>query len=187
MALILRMHDHAIAHIQCYVTVIAYYISGTCFIERSDRGSYTAVRYIVVRKTETEVSVNCHDKSGTVCAMGQAGTTPYIRISDKLCGKFNNCLPGLCTGLAHCHLGYVRLCSCRICSAKSDLNDSHRCLFILGSGNIRSGLGELNNCIGFLSLTLFMICPFLDIGIADAFDFFLGRLCNGPAIRLRSR
>ena len=42
----------------------------------------------------TEMCVNCFDKSGTVCSVSKTGAAPYIGIAHKLAGVIRHCLSG---------------------------------------------------------------------------------------------
>ena len=77
------MNNRVVANINSHMTAVADDIAGLCF-RQADAVSAAPKRCGTVRKSYAEVRVHAHDKSGTVCPVGQAGTAIYIRITYKL-------------------------------------------------------------------------------------------------------
>lgn len=71
MLLILCVDNHSIAHIKRDMAVVAHDISCSGLIERINGRTDTAVGNIIVRKAETEVSINCHYETGAVRTVSQ--------------------------------------------------------------------------------------------------------------------
>ena len=185
MLLILRMDNHAVTHVECHMAVIADDIAGSGLLEGRDRGTHNPVRGIIMRQTETKVSIDSHDETGTIGAMGQTGAAPDIRIADILSRKLDYRLAGLFTRLTDCYLGDIRLGCGGVCSAERDLNYRSRCLFISAGCDVSSGLSDFSNSTRLFGFSLLVVCTFLDVGIADTLSLFPGglgdRICHAQS------
>ena len=120
-----------------------------------------------MRKTDAELCINTHNKSGAVCSICQTGSAIYIWISNKLACIINYCLSG-CTCRSCISLCFCRRFSGCFLSSCSCLFYCCSCFFLC------IGLICFRNCFlcsFFCSLTLF--CFFLQSCL-----LFCGRLCR---------
>ena len=78
------MNDLAVTDIQCHMSGVTDQDTCQCIGKSVNRGTLAAVCRRGMRQTYTEVSIYTHYKSGTVSAVGQAGSAVYLRVTNDL-------------------------------------------------------------------------------------------------------
>ena len=78
------MYNLSAADVKTNVTTVAYKITGLCICKTTYIITAASLCTGRMWKTDTEVRIYAHGKTGAVCSVCQTGTTIYIWVTDKL-------------------------------------------------------------------------------------------------------
>ena len=119
------------------VLCIKNQISRLCIFHRN-LGSVLCLIFCYTGKCVSILCINTLHKTRTVCTFCQTGSSPYIRISDKLTCKFQNGTADFTiwhTGFHRCHRVITRFIFLRFYQLFRCFKIFFSCFFYLGSYN----------------------------------------------------
>ena len=84
------MYKLPVTCVDSHMAGITYDVTWLCILNPVHRSAHISVCRGRVRQAHTEIVIDTHNESGTVCAVRQAGSAVYIRISYELHRELHN-------------------------------------------------------------------------------------------------